>query len=247
MSYPICGTDGAYCTVNKRLANPGDLSLEFKELVDSSLKLQMIVTLLRKFRVADNPRKFALYECSQENDEETCTLLRKMTRIADDVCPLKVVLSWQKANCGHALILQENDTGDILVNGSPKWDAFEVPELDNFLRILRMEEQQYQWQIRQRYYQYRYHIDLELRRRGYSNWEYVDEPPTEFAPPVPTGEKNEYGTGGSMVVSDVFNTVGEEQPSHEELYNSVDGDINDPTYMNLNFLKSQHMQQSTML
>ncbi|VDM52354.1 unnamed protein product [Angiostrongylus costaricensis] len=196
-----------------------------------------------------------------------------MTRIADDVCPLKVVLSWQKANCGHALILQENDTGDIL------WDAFEVPELDNFLRILRMEEQQYQWQIRQRYYQYSifqvceidvafhmkpvlvprchgfpslrdprwYHIDLELRRRGYSNWEYVDEPPTELAPPVPTGEKNEYGTGGSMVVSDVFNTIGQEQLSPEELYNSVDGDINDPTYVNLNFLKSQHMQQSTML
>ncbi|VDM66217.1 unnamed protein product [Strongylus vulgaris] len=38
---------------------------------------QMIVTLLRKFRVADNPRKFALYECSYESDEETPTLLSK--------------------------------------------------------------------------------------------------------------------------------------------------------------------------
>ncbi|KAK6050022.1 hypothetical protein COOONC_12473 [Cooperia oncophora] len=40
---------------------------------------QMIVTLLRKFRVADNPRKFALYECAHENDEETCTLLSEFT------------------------------------------------------------------------------------------------------------------------------------------------------------------------
>ncbi|VDO14321.1 unnamed protein product [Haemonchus placei] len=38
----------------------------------------MIVTLLRKFRVADNPRKFALYECAQENDEQTCTLLSEL-------------------------------------------------------------------------------------------------------------------------------------------------------------------------
>ncbi|RCN47849.1 hypothetical protein ANCCAN_06043 [Ancylostoma caninum] len=36
---------------------------------------QMIVTLLRKFRVADNPRKFALYESSYESDDETPTLL----------------------------------------------------------------------------------------------------------------------------------------------------------------------------
>ncbi|VDL73423.1 unnamed protein product [Nippostrongylus brasiliensis] len=82
----------------------------------SIVSRQMIVTLLRKFRVADNPRKFALYECSHENDEDTCTLLRKMTRIPDDVCPLKVVLSWQTAKCGRALVLQENDTGDILEN-----------------------------------------------------------------------------------------------------------------------------------
>ncbi|VDM52352.1 unnamed protein product [Angiostrongylus costaricensis] len=43
----------------------------------------MIVTLLRKFRVADNPRKFALYECSQENDEETCTLLSEFLFISE--------------------------------------------------------------------------------------------------------------------------------------------------------------------
>lgn len=38
---------------------------------------KMIVTLLKKFRVADNPRKFALYECEQITDEATCTLNSK--------------------------------------------------------------------------------------------------------------------------------------------------------------------------
>ncbi|KAK6022315.1 hypothetical protein OSTOST_11994, partial [Ostertagia ostertagi] len=66
-----------------------------------------------------------------------------------------------------------------------QWEAFEVPELDNFLRILRMEEQQYQWQIRKRYHQYRYQLDQELRRRGYFLGEEIDAPPTELAPSPP--------------------------------------------------------------
>ncbi|CAJ0602895.1 unnamed protein product [Cylicocyclus nassatus] len=205
---------------------------------------QMIVTLLRKFRVADNPRKFALYECSYEDDRETPTLLRKMTRISDDVCPLKVVLSWQNAKCGKALVLQENDTGDIL------WDAFEVPELDNFLRILKMEEQQYQWQIRQRYHQYRYFVDMELRRRGYNVGEDIGEPPTALAPPPPPlADYNEYGTGESMVVSDVFQTMRNGQLS--STLRATDGAtaeaIHDPTYVNLSFLRAQQMEQSTRL
>ncbi|KJH52250.1 Ras association domain protein [Dictyocaulus viviparus] len=193
---------------------------------------QMIVTLLRKFRVADNPRKFALYECTHENDTDTCTLLRKMTRIADDVCPLKVILSWQNANSGHALVLQENDTGDIL------WDAFEVPELDNFLRILRMEEQQYQWQIRQRYYQYRYYIDLELQRRGFVDGEYASEPPESSAPPPPVrlrplSKSNECGTSSSMIISDVYHTIQQEPLTSKILYDSISEDINDPVYEEL--------------
>ncbi|EYB98883.1 hypothetical protein Y032_0127g1400 [Ancylostoma ceylanicum] len=205
----------------------------------------MIVTLLRKFRVADNPRKFALYESSYESDDETPTLLRKMTRISDDVCPLKVVLSWQNAKCGKALVLQENDTGDIL------WDAFEIPELDNFLRILRMEEQQYQWQIRQRYHQYRYFVDLELRRRGYNVGEDIGEPPTVSAPPPPPlADYNEYGTGDSMIVSDVFHTIREDQLAatlRAKDASPPEGAIRDPTYVNLSFLKAQQMEQSTRL
>lgn len=36
-----------------------------------------------------------------------------------------------------------------------QWDAFEIPELENFLRILGMEEKQYIYQTKQKYQQYR--------------------------------------------------------------------------------------------
>ncbi|VDL77916.1 unnamed protein product [Nippostrongylus brasiliensis] len=88
-----------------------------------------------------------------------------------------------------------------------------------------MEEQQYQWQIRQRYHQYRYHVDQELRRRGYNTGEEeVGAPPSMNAPPPPplAATMRDGGLG----------------PSDE---------IADPTYVNLNFLKAQHMQQSTRL
>ncbi|PAV56100.1 hypothetical protein WR25_15912 isoform A [Diploscapter pachys] len=121
---------------------------------------QMIGALLKKFRVADNPRKFAMYECSQEADENSSTLFRKFTRIPDDVCPLNVALSWQNP-LQHSFVLQENDTGGIV------WEAFEVPELENFLRILKMEENQYIYQTKQRYTEYERYLDAELRLRGH--------------------------------------------------------------------------------
>uniref|UniRef100_A0A1I7T0N8 Ras association domain-containing protein 1 n=1 Tax=Caenorhabditis tropicalis TaxID=1561998 RepID=A0A1I7T0N8_9PELO len=190
---------------------------------------KMIVTLLKKFRVADNPRKFALYECEQHTDETTCTLTRKLTRISDDACPLKVVLNWPSPHCGRALVLQENDTGDIL------WDAFEIPELENFLRILGMEEKQYVFQTQQKYQQYRYHLDAELRQRGH----FV--PDSEVQPPVQTNpfldedflrNQDEYGTSDSMLFSGTIK-------------NAIMGE--DPEYVNLEYLKNQNMDQSTNL
>ncbi|KAK6041094.1 hypothetical protein COOONC_07286 [Cooperia oncophora] len=118
-----------------------------------------------------------------------------------------------------------------------------------------MEEQQYQWQIRQRYYHYRYNIDQELRRRGHFVGEEIDAPPTQLAPAPPVDDYNEYGTGDSMVVSsDVFYTMREASTltappnlAEEDGPASEESEIRDPTYVNLNFLKAQHMQQSTRL
>ncbi|CAI4221356.1 unnamed protein product [Auanema sp. JU1783] len=183
---------------------------------------QMIVTLLRKFRVADNPRKFALYESSLASDENT--LMRKLVKVADDVCPLRVVLNWFETNSFSTLVLQENDTGDIM------WDAFEVPELENFLRILSMEEQQYSWQIKQRFRQYENYLNNELRARGLD----VDVGPSYLNnQQEQKGYQEEidpFGTSDSLIVSDVFHTL---KDSFDE-----------PTYVNMEEMKRE---QSTRL
>ncbi|ULU06093.1 hypothetical protein L3Y34_018170 [Caenorhabditis briggsae] len=189
---------------------------------------KMIVTLLKKFRVADNPRKFALYECEQQTDDTTCTLTRRLTRISDDACPLKVVLNWPSPHCGRALVLQENDTGDIL------WDAFEIPELENFLRILGMEEKQYVFQTQQKYQQYRYHLDAELRQRGHHVPEGEAQPVIQTNPFLDEDflrNQDEYGTSDSMLFSGTIK-------------NAI---MEDPEYVNLDYLKKQNMDQSTNL
>ncbi|VDN04260.1 unnamed protein product [Thelazia callipaeda] len=113
---------------------------------------EMIVTLLRKFRVADNPRKFALYERFCDFSEDAAVQNYNLVRIPDESYPLIIVRSWEEEGKKRQLVLQENDTGDIL------WDMFEIPELENFLRILEDEEKQYSFRIRQKYDAYKFTI-----------------------------------------------------------------------------------------
>ncbi|CAG9539988.1 unnamed protein product [Cercopithifilaria johnstoni] len=131
---------------------------------------EIIVTLLRKFRVADNPRKFALYERICQSSGNPAIQNYSLTRIPDELYPLKIVRSWEEKGEKRQLVLQENDTGDIL------WDMFEVPELENFLKILEDEEKQYSFRIRQKYDAYRWYLDENLRNRGFA----VDS--DEFSP-----------------------------------------------------------------
>lgn len=101
---------------------------------------EVICALLKKFKVADNPHKFALYE--QYNDVETKK--GKMRRIHDHEKPLVLALMW----CGEnkQFVLQENETEDIV------WEAFALAELSNFLKILDREEEEYLNQVRNKYH-----------------------------------------------------------------------------------------------
>ncbi|KFD49447.1 hypothetical protein M514_09714 [Trichuris suis] len=132
---------------------------------------EMIVSLLNKFHIADNPRKFALYErdlnagstlqskyTSGGNKSSILFVLAKLRRVPDDVCPLQITLLWG-AETNKRFVLQENETGDIV------WDSFEIPELCNFLAILEIEEQQYISKIRNYYKQYQRCLEEEIRRR----------------------------------------------------------------------------------
>lgn len=94
-----------------------------------------------------------------------------MRKLRDDECPLYLRLCAGPSEKVMSLVLKENETGDINVRThnfllqrlytqpvlmwnlsfSPQWDAFSFPELCNFLRILKREEEEHVRQIVRRY------------------------------------------------------------------------------------------------
>eukprot|EP00088_Acartia_fossae_P047184 TRINITY_DN5113_c0_g1_i1.p1 TRINITY_DN5113_c0_g1~~TRINITY_DN5113_c0_g1_i1.p1 ORF type:complete len:488 (+),score=90.83 TRINITY_DN5113_c0_g1_i1:99-1562(+) len=114
----------------------------------------VIRSLLKKFKVADNPHKYALYEryddkvARRDSITRTKSLSRpKLRRIPEGEKPLVCALMSvdEKDVDSKKFILQENDPGEIL------WDQFSLPELNNFLRILDREEAWYKRQIHEKY------------------------------------------------------------------------------------------------
>ncbi|XP_058844346.1 ras association domain-containing protein 1-like isoform X1 [Acipenser ruthenus] len=100
---------------------------------------EVIEALLNKFTVVDNPRKFALFERSEREDQ---VYLRKLS---DEERPLHLRLCAGPSEKVLSLVLKENETGDV------NWDAFSMPELHNFLRILKREEEEHVKQLVERY------------------------------------------------------------------------------------------------
>ncbi|XP_027002870.1 ras association domain-containing protein 1-like isoform X1 [Tachysurus fulvidraco] len=100
---------------------------------------EVIQALLKKFTVIDNPAKFALFERTERHDQ---VYLRKLP---DDECPLFLRLCAGPNEKAMSLVLKENETGEV------NWDAFSLPELQNFMRILKREEEEHVKQIMQRY------------------------------------------------------------------------------------------------
>lgn len=103
---------------------------------------EVITSLLKKFHILDNPRKFAMYE--QEFNEKN--KLVRLRRLTDKDFPLTALLSWDPERIKfYRLVLQENETGEIV------WDAFSLPELGNFLQVLDKEEQEAKAQLQYKY------------------------------------------------------------------------------------------------
>ncbi|NXQ85530.1 RASF1 protein, partial [Nyctibius grandis] len=100
---------------------------------------EVIDALLRKFTVIDNPRKFALFERSEKDEQ---VYLRKL---ANEEQPLRLRLLAGPSEKVLSFVLKENETGEV------NWDAFTLPELHNFLRILQREEEEHVRQLRHRY------------------------------------------------------------------------------------------------
>ncbi|CAD5122591.1 DgyrCDS11003 [Dimorphilus gyrociliatus] len=103
----------------------------------------VIKKFLKKYRIIDNPCKFALYESIDQGEGHA-----SIRRLSDDEYPLVICLNWSVDGLNkRSFILRENDTNDI------QWDAFSIPELESFLKILQREELEYRIQIKNKYAQ----------------------------------------------------------------------------------------------
>ncbi|CAM4562926.1 unnamed protein product [Leuciscus chuanchicus] len=115
---------------------------------------QVIEAMLKKFTVADNPAKFALFKrFSREDQVYTC-------KLSEEEHPLFLRLVAGPNTDTLSFVLKEQQTGEVL------WDAFSIPELHNFLRILEKEEQDQMCSITRRYNTYREKLDEAMRAAG---------------------------------------------------------------------------------
>ncbi|XP_056878409.1 ras association domain-containing protein 5 [Takifugu flavidus] len=115
---------------------------------------QVIVALLNKFTVADNPAKYALYKrYCREEQVYVC-------KLADGEQPLFLRLLAGPDTDTLSFVLREQQTGEVV------WDAFTIPELRNFLRFLDKEEDEQREAVIRRYEAYRQRLQEALRELG---------------------------------------------------------------------------------
>ncbi|XP_037098714.1 ras association domain-containing protein 5 isoform X1 [Syngnathus acus] len=112
---------------------------------------QVIVALLNKFTVADNPAKYALYKRYRREEQVY------VCKLSDGEQPLFLRLVAGPDDDTLGFVLREQQTGEVL------WDAFSVPELRNFLRILDKEEEEQKGALLRRYDVYRHRLKEALR------------------------------------------------------------------------------------
>ncbi|XP_055000477.1 ras association domain-containing protein 5 [Sorex araneus] len=112
---------------------------------------EVIQGLLKKFMVVDNPQKFALFKRVHKDGQ---VLFQKLS-VAD--CPLYLRLLAGPDTDVLSFVLKENETGEV------EWDAFSIPELQNFLTILEKEEQDKIQQVQKKYDKFRQKLEEALR------------------------------------------------------------------------------------
>ncbi|KAI1888465.1 hypothetical protein AGOR_G00185430 [Albula goreensis] len=112
---------------------------------------QVIEALLQKFTVADNPAKFALFKRYRREDQVY------VCKLAEGEHPLFLRLVAGPNSDTLSFVLREQQTGEVM------WDAFSIPELHNFLRILNKEEDDQVQVLTKRYANYREKLEEALR------------------------------------------------------------------------------------
>ncbi|XP_061108929.1 ras association domain-containing protein 3 isoform X2 [Conger conger] len=115
---------------------------------------QVIEALLQKFTVADNPAKFALFKRYRREEQVY------VCKLAEEEHPLFLRLVAGPNTDSLSFVLREQQTGEVM------WDAFSIPELHNFLRILNKEEDDQVQVMTMRYANYREKLQEALRATG---------------------------------------------------------------------------------
>ncbi|XP_020346728.1 ras association domain-containing protein 3 isoform X1 [Oncorhynchus kisutch] len=115
---------------------------------------QVIQALLTKFTVADNPAKYALYKrCRRDEQEYMC-------KLSEGEHPLFLRLLAGPNTDTLGFVLREQQTGEVM------WEAFSIPELSNFLRMLEKEETERVCSVTRRYDNYRLKLQEAMRAAG---------------------------------------------------------------------------------
>nr|DBA33957.1 TPA: hypothetical protein GDO54_001571 [Pyxicephalus adspersus] len=107
---------------------------------------EVIRGLLQKFQVVDDPLKFALFRKMQRDGQ---VLFQKLALTEH---PLHVRLLAGPDSDVLSFILKENEIAEV------QWDAFTVPELQNFLLILEKEEREKVQHVQKKYVDFRRHL-----------------------------------------------------------------------------------------
>uniref|UniRef100_A0A8C0EYA3 Ras association domain-containing protein 5 n=2 Tax=Strigidae TaxID=30459 RepID=A0A8C0EYA3_BUBBB len=112
---------------------------------------EVIQGLLKKFMVVDNPQKFALFKEMRKDGQ---VLFQKLPLTE---YPLYLRLLAGPDTDVLSFVLKENETGEV------EWDAFSIPELQNFLMILDKEEKDKIQQVQRKYEKFKQRLQQTLK------------------------------------------------------------------------------------
>ncbi|KAM9217197.1 ras association domain-containing protein 5 [Leptosomus discolor] len=112
---------------------------------------EVIQGLLKKFMVVDNPQKFALFKEMRKDGQ---VLFQKLPLTE---YPLYLRLLAGPDTDVLSFVLKENETGEV------EWDAFSIPELQNFLMILDKEEKDKIQQVQRKYERFKQRLQQTLK------------------------------------------------------------------------------------
>ncbi|KAJ8257402.1 hypothetical protein GJAV_G00185220 [Gymnothorax javanicus] len=139
------GTDGGSSGGSVEQTGQNAQAKEVKRIhVKSSTTVREVIQgLLGKFTAENDPSKFTLYRQTHRDGQE---VLQKLSQTDHPWCAQPEPDPEARP---QTFVLRENDGAGV------EWQAFSVPELQNFLLILQKEEELRVKQVERRYRQYR--------------------------------------------------------------------------------------------